>query len=216
MKYKCLILDHDDTVVNSTVQVHYPSMAECMAELRPDYKLSFEEFNLMNFEPGFYGYVNDILKFTPYEIQRETEIWRKWTLNIRPDFFPGIKDVITEFKNRGGIIAVSSHSEKEIILLDYAAAGCVPPDEIFGWELPPEKRKPDTYAVDVLKEKYNLAPSDIIMLDDMKHGLVMCRNSGVKCIFANWSEKPGKIIKYMQENCDFAVNSPSELNKILF
>ncbi len=35
MKYKCLVLDHDDTVVKSTPTIHYPSFIEAMKELRP-------------------------------------------------------------------------------------------------------------------------------------------------------------------------------------
>ena len=28
MKYKCLVFDHDDTVVNSTATIHHPCFAE--------------------------------------------------------------------------------------------------------------------------------------------------------------------------------------------
>ena len=40
MKYKCLILDHDDTIVNSTATIHYPAFQEYMKECSrtiPDY-----------------------------------------------------------------------------------------------------------------------------------------------------------------------------------
>ena len=30
MKYRCLVVDHDDTVVDSTATVHYPSFREFM------------------------------------------------------------------------------------------------------------------------------------------------------------------------------------------
>ena len=29
MKYRCLIVDHDDTVVNSTATVHFPCFRAC-------------------------------------------------------------------------------------------------------------------------------------------------------------------------------------------
>ena len=35
MKYKCLILDHDDTVMDSTAHVHHPAFLVALAELRP-------------------------------------------------------------------------------------------------------------------------------------------------------------------------------------
>ena len=36
MKYKCLILDHDDTTVNSTAEVNYPALLDTLSHLRPD------------------------------------------------------------------------------------------------------------------------------------------------------------------------------------
>ena len=35
MTYPCLVLDHDDTVVNSTATVHYPCFAEYTAKFSP-------------------------------------------------------------------------------------------------------------------------------------------------------------------------------------
>ena len=35
MRYKCLVLDHDDTVVNSTATIHYPCFCEFLKEVRP-------------------------------------------------------------------------------------------------------------------------------------------------------------------------------------
>ena len=35
MKYKCLVLDHDDTVVDSTAEIHFPSFIEYLKLTRP-------------------------------------------------------------------------------------------------------------------------------------------------------------------------------------
>ena len=35
MRYKCLVLDHDDTVVDSTASIHYPAFLEALKILRP-------------------------------------------------------------------------------------------------------------------------------------------------------------------------------------
>ena len=32
MRYKCLVLDHDDTVVNSTATIHFPSFVDYLKE----------------------------------------------------------------------------------------------------------------------------------------------------------------------------------------
>ena len=38
MRYKCLVFDHDDTVVNSTATIHYPSFVAFLEEYYPGRK----------------------------------------------------------------------------------------------------------------------------------------------------------------------------------
>ena len=38
------ILDHDDTAVKSTPNIHYPSFVEALKSLRPDIELSLNDF----------------------------------------------------------------------------------------------------------------------------------------------------------------------------
>ena len=48
MKYKCLIFDHDDTVVNSTATIHYPSFIDFLKIYDPAdgiKKMSLQEFS---------------------------------------------------------------------------------------------------------------------------------------------------------------------------
>ena len=54
IRYKCLVLDHDDTTVKSTPDVHYPQWLETLEVLRPDVQMSLETFMLYNFNIGFY------------------------------------------------------------------------------------------------------------------------------------------------------------------
>ena len=55
MKFPCLVLDHDDTVVNSTATVHFPCFAEYTAKFFPKAKrYTLEEYILKNFSPGVY------------------------------------------------------------------------------------------------------------------------------------------------------------------
>ena len=49
LKYPCLVLDHDDTTVNSTATVHYPSFVEYMEKHFPRVHLTLEKYFLYNF-----------------------------------------------------------------------------------------------------------------------------------------------------------------------
>lgn len=216
MKYKCLITDHDDTLVNSTVEVHYPCMVECLQELRPGTIHTFDQFYDYNFHLGFDGYADRILHFTPEEANRQMQIWRKWTSTHRPTFFDGVSTLLSDFKAAGGILIVSSHSEKNVILNDFKNGGCPKPDEIYGWDLKPEQRKPSTYTIEKITKRFGIQPSEMVMIDDMRHGLDMCKAAGVDFIFANWARKPQYLVDYMKSHSDFTASSPEEVRELIF
>ena len=216
MRYKCLITDHDDTLLDSTVEIHYPCMLECLKQLRPGTPLSFDEFAYYNFDLGFHAYAHDILHLTPEESEQQAKIWHDWVQTHRATFFPHVKEVLTRFKEEGGILVVSSHNEKKHILMDFEHAGCPEPDAIFGWDLPLEKRKPSPYAIEQIEEKFGISREEMVMLDDMKIGLNMCKSAGIDFIFADWARKPAKLRKEMQQLSTYTAESFLDVEKILF
>ena len=44
LNYRCLVLDHDDTVVRSEETVNYPSFLEALKVLRPGRTITREKF----------------------------------------------------------------------------------------------------------------------------------------------------------------------------
>ena len=70
MTYPCLVLDHDDTVVNSTATVHYPCFAEYTAKFFPKAKrYTLEEYVLKNFDPGVYDFFHGEVGMTEEELR---------------------------------------------------------------------------------------------------------------------------------------------------
>lgn len=68
MKYKCLILDHDDTIVDSTRTVNFPAFLDSLSKLRPGVTMTCEDYFKYNYKPGFTALCFDILKFTEEEM----------------------------------------------------------------------------------------------------------------------------------------------------
>ena len=69
MKYKCLVLDHDDTAVKSTPELHYPAFCEIMEILRPDHEgYSLAQFAHLCSDPGFETFCRNALAFTDEDI----------------------------------------------------------------------------------------------------------------------------------------------------
>ena len=70
MKYPCLVVDHDDTVVNSTATVHFPCFQEYVARYRPGYSCTLEHYFLQNFPPGVVPFFRDEVGLSEDEMLR--------------------------------------------------------------------------------------------------------------------------------------------------
>ena len=217
MKFKCLILDHDDTSVSSTAEIHYPSHVETLRKIRPGaVPVDLETWFRKNFNPGVMEFFTDELQFTEEEIEQEYAIWRSFNERSIPHFFEGIIDLIKKFQKFGGIVAVVSHSEVDMIEKHYNVNGeGVNPDIIFGWDYDPDKRKPSVWPVDQIKVKYNLESEDILMVDDLKPGLVMAQKSNIRIAGAGWGHQIPEIESYMTEHCDYYFKRVSDLADFL-
>ncbi|KLE15446.1 HAD hydrolase-like protein [Clostridium sp. C8] len=216
MKYKCLILDHDDTVTISTPNIHYPSFVEALKILRPNTKIiTLEEFISSCFNPGFSELCKDILKFNKEEQAYQYKIWSSYTKSKIPNFYPGFPELIKEFKNLGGVICVASHSESEQIQRDYKINCGILPDKIFGWDLEDYKRKPNPYPIREAMKTFNLNKEDILVVDDLKPGLDMARTCNVDFASAGWSHIIPEIIDFMKENSNYYLSSVDELRNII-
>lgn len=188
MRAKCLVLDHDDTVVNSTATVHWPCFAEYMAKYHPDKpRIGLEEYFRLNFDPGVAVLFRDIAGITGDEVAFEQAYWHAYVQEHVPEAYPGIRELLAEQKRQGGLIAVVSHSLSPNILRDYRVNALPEPDAVYGWECPPDRRKPSPWALRDIMERFSLAPEELLVVDDLKPGFDMARAAGVPFAAARWS-----------------------------
>lgn len=216
LRYKCLVLDHDDTVMNSTAHVHHPSFLVALRELRPGLTMDLDTYFRINFDPGFLPYCENVLGFTPEEFDRELQIWQGYVKEHIPEAFAGVREIIEEQIARGGYVCVASHSFKHNILRDYAANGLPEPTLVYGWELPREKRKPNPYALDEIMRILELRPDELLMVDDLKPGYDMAKQRNVPFAAAGWAYDVPEIRAFLQQNCPLYFDAPSALYRYLF
>ena len=218
MKYKCLVLDHDDTVVSSTREIHFPCFVEYLKMTRPDIadRWTLEEYLIKNFDPGITSILRDELSMDDEEVAREIDFWSRYVENHIPTAFLGIGSIIERFRSRGGIIAVDSHSLLKYIERDFHHNGLPTPDVIYSWDLPEEQRKPSPYTLFDLMKRYNLSTDEVLVVDDLKPGYDMARAAGVDFAAAGWAYNIKSIEDFMKDNCDYYLHSVSDLEKILF
>lgn len=217
MRYKCLVLDHDDTAVKSTPELHYPSFRLIMEELRPDAReYDLAEFTRKCYDPGFYELCVDELGFTEKEMEREYEIWKDYIKDKTPAFYDGFIDMVKRFKASGGYVCVVSLSERAEIERHYRENG-VELDLVYGWELPREQRKPSTYPLEQIFEKLGLEPEDCLMVDDLRLGYDMAHACGVDFAAAGWSHGLlPEVAEFMNEHADYYFKTVKELSDFVF
>ena len=216
LKYRCLVLDHDDTVMDSTRLIHHPAFLEFLREVRPGTSISLEAYFRMNFHPGFLEYCEETMRLTPAELDRELAVWKGYVATHVPPAFPGMKALLEEQLKRGGHIAVISHSLRENILRDYRENGLPEPSMVFGWDLPREQRKPSPFALDRLMACMDLAPEEMLVVDDLKPGYDMARTRSVPFAAAGWAYDVPEIRAYLQENCPLYFDRVEGLYRYLF
>lgn len=218
IKYKCLCLDHDDTVVNSSASIHYPAFVEYLKIARPHLadKYTLEVYFEKNFHPGVLEFFSNEIGLNEQELMEEEKFWREYVKSHIPSVYPGMREIIERFKAEGGIVVVDSHSVTENIYRDYKANSLPTPDHVYGWDIPKEMRKPAPGTLLDLMERFNLQPSDIIVVDDLKPGYDMARAAGVDFAAAAWAHNLPDIAKFMKKNCDYFCPDVSDLTNILF
>lgn len=196
---RCLVLDHDDTVVNSTAAIHYPAFMEALEQNRPGLKLTLEDYFRYNFDPGFSALCSRILAFTPEEMALQDRTWRRRAAAQIPAAYPGLKELLWKFRETGGRICVSSHSLEENIRRDYRVNGLPEPELVVGWDVLPERRKPAPYALEEAMRCFSLPPEALLMVDDLKPGLDMAACCGVPFAAAGWGHCIPEIQAYFRD-----------------
>ena len=176
-----------------------------MEVLRPGSPpIDLETWFAKNCDPGIMAFLVEDLALTPEELAVEHEIWRGFTARETPHFYPGFLDALAAYQTQGGRVVVVSHSESHVIEAHYRAANGAHgpmPDLVFGWELGADKRKPSPYPVHETVRRLGLEPRDILVVDDLKPGVVMAQAAGVDAAAAGWAHDIPSIREFMASAC---------------
>ena len=215
MKYKCLVFDHDDTVVNSTATIHHPCFVEYLKAFYPGESISLEDYFLLNFEPGFVPMCRERYGMTDEDLAFEARYWQDYVKNHIPAAYPGIRAIMERQKAEGGLVCVVSHSFDYNIRRDYAANALPEPDAVYGWERPENQRKPWPFPLEDIMARFSLQPSELLRIDDLKPGYDMALAAKVDFAAVGWSNDIAPIETFMRRNSPLYFKTVPELAAFL-
>lgn len=217
LKYPCLVLDHDETVVQSEKTIGYPCFCQTLSRIRPGRTLTLEGYIGGCHDLGFVNMCRQRWAFTEAELQEEYQDWMEYVRIHIPDPFPGVERIIRRQKDEGGIICVVSHSSSRSITRDYEVHFGIQPDRIYGCDLPEEQQKPHPYPLLDIMDRWHLLPGEILVVDDMKLAWKMAHPLGVPIAFAAWGKRDFPEIRAeMNALCDFSFDSTESFYRFLF
>lgn len=215
LRYKCLVFDHDDTVVNSTATIHHPCFEEYLRRYFPGRSCSLEDYFIKNFAPGFLPMCKEEYGMSDEDLEVEGAFWKEYVKDHVPAAYPGIRRIMERQKAEGGILCVVSHSFDDNIRRDYRANGLPEPDLVFGWEQPAERRKPNPWPLEEIMRHFSLRAEDLLMIDDLKPGYDMAAACGVDFAGVGWANDIPLIEEFMRRNCRNYFKTVEELAAFL-
>lgn len=217
LKFPCIVLDHDDTVVQSEATVNFPCFCRFLEQYRPGTTITLSEYLSLCSKMTFIDMCRIRFSMTDEELEAEYHYWKAYAREHIPAPFPGMRELLHAYRQAGGLICVSSMSAEENIRRDYRTHYGLEPDRIFGWDMPEEKRKPNPYALEQIIAEYRLRPDRLLVVDDMKFAVAMARSAGCPIAFAGWGRKEfPAICAEMEKLCDYSFYSTESLQKFLF
>jgi len=217
LKYPCLVLDHDDTVVQTEKTIGYPYFCYILDQFRPGQTISFPDYVRDCHDYGFAEMCRRRWQFTEDEQKAEYTGWMDYVMTHIPEVFPGIGSVIRRQKEQGGLVCVVSHSSVTNITRDYRVHFGLEPDAIYGWDYPEHQRKPNPFPLLDIMERFRLKPEELLVVDDMKLACMMAQPVGVDVAFAAWGkEEFPELSREMRQLCRYSFDHPAQLSQFLF
>ena len=217
LKFPCLVLDHDDTAVQTLKTLSYPFWCLELEQFRPGTSMSLADYVRECHRLGFGDMCREIFHFTEAELKQEHSQWMDYIMQNVPEPFPGIEAVIRRQKEAGGMLFVVSHSHEDNILRDYDVHFGIRPDGIYGWERPAHERKPNPFPLVDIMEKFGFRPEEILVVDDMQLACQMADPLGIQVAFAGWDDMGvPELREEMRKRCAYSFHSTKDLYKFLF
>lgn len=206
---KVFIFDFDDTIADSTPKIHYPAYKKfCeMIKIKP---LTLEQYYREMFYHTYSEFIEN-MHLTKEQYDLEFSNWKQYTAKIKPKPFKGILSLLKKIQKNGHKLVICSQSNLEAIENFFNSVDIKPDLIIAGDRKHPERNKPYNYPIELIKKKYKVETSQMMVIDDMKPGLLMAKNNKIKSVGVMYSGFHESLKNEIAKLSSVVVNSVEEL-----
>lgn len=185
---KVLFIDHDDTVVDSQVSVHYPAFVSAITKLRPNQPpLALKEYVKLNATLGFETMLRTIYQFNDEEIRIEAAIWKSFSKDLIPPVFFGLAPILEEFVAQNNKLVVYSANTKANIIRDYQYHFSFMPHSIIAFDDTIHTPKPARVPLLKWMHQHQILPNQCLILDDSIMMQTTAKRTNIMFLAANYA-----------------------------
>ena len=199
LKYKCLVLDHDDTVVQSEASINYPFFCYILDQFRPGAKITMQQYVDGCFRLGFADMCRQWYGFNDQELKDEYRGWMDYVKTHIPPPYPGIRELLEKLKADGHrlYVATSKPEWMSIEILEHFDLAKYF-DMICGASTDFSRNSKEAVITHLLEECG--AQENPIMVGDTAYDVIGAKEHGIPTIGVDWGygrnedmEKAGAI-----------------------
>lgn len=185
MPIKAVLFDHDGTLVDSE-----PTHFRMWQEVLTSYGVTLSEKQYKDYHAGMPTTANAIDMVSRFAINEDpatlvdakNAVMRTFLARAAFPLMPGVKDVLSSFRNDGLRLAVVTGAGKNAAQATLHAYSL---HEFFetivsGDDVTQSKPAPDCYLLAI--KRLGLSPSECIAIEDTEHGVNAATSAGVVCL----------------------------------
>ena len=204
MKYKALIFDIDNTLVNTLDMNMIPLQKIILEEKGEEWTLE-EVYHFASY-PG-------MKVMEELEVKNPEEVYARWVKYVneyKASPYDGMDNVLKTLHEKLRFSVVSSKNKKQYDI-DVVSLGLDDYMEVVVLEDDTSKHKPDPEPLLLCMERLGLNKEDVIYIGDAYSNLLASRNAGIDFAFAKW----GSVESKDMNDSDYILEKVEDLLRLL-
>lgn len=215
MKFRCLVIDYDNTAAATVPDLQYPALRHAYEVNNLGGCPSLDEYLAIDFDIGIRAFIKSNY---PKISEKMIDDFTKFVYSQNSKAYEGLGDILGKFVASGGELYVASNSDVDAVIGNWRLNKLPEPMGVYGWDMGEEYRKPNSKSLEDVLEKTKFGKKDVLVVDDRESGVKMAKSLGVQSAVAGWGLAYRKGFEWMKNNskAEYFLSTVQELEKLIF